>query len=64
MRVKESSEDEYQPDQEEYCREEPGIIKISESKNIPKNYSKAIFTFIKSHEELTKKVVDRFGEDY
>lgn len=59
-----TSSDEYEPNEEEYCLDEPGITKISESKNIPKNYSKAIFNFIKGRPEFTKKVLAYLDQDY
>lgn len=37
---------------------------MSESKNIPKNYGKAIITFIRKNEEFTRRVLGHLGLDY
>jgi hypothetical protein len=37
---------------------------MSEFKNIPKNYSKAIINFIKKNRELARRVLVKIGEDY
>jgi hypothetical protein len=37
---------------------------VSESKNIPKNYGKAIVTFIKKNESFTRRVLGKLGMDY
>jgi serine/threonine protein kinase len=37
---------------------------MSEFKNIPKNYSKAIINFIKKNRELARRVLAKIGEDY
>jgi hypothetical protein len=37
---------------------------VSESKNVPKNYGKAVITFIRKNECFTRKVLGRVGVDY
>jgi hypothetical protein len=43
--------------------DENGLSRISESKNIPKNYSKAIINFIKRNETFRRRVLRHLGVD-
>ncbi len=61
-KLEEESSESYHPE-EEYSREANGG-RVSESKNIPKNYGKAIITFIRKNEDFTRRVLARLGMEY
>lgn len=61
-RYQEESSESYHPE-EEYSREANGS-RVSESKNIPKNYGKAIITFIRKNEDFTRRALAREGRDF
>ena len=59
---KQSSADQYIPSDEVHVGSK--AYKICETKNIPKNFGKAILRFIKKNESLTFEVINEYNYNY
>lgn len=59
---KNSEDSEYEPQKSDYENHKSG--KSSESKNVPKNFSKAILLFMKKKQNMVKAIVELDGVDF